>query len=161
MSILKQHTTGFPVFCVTAAGNNNEFLIGGGGGATKAGVKNSVILFRVDSMTLELLPVSEYLFSKQDDGCMSIASHPLKRVFIAGVNGPLMEKGENQNARFFYIQNSSIKFAPEKSVQSVTSIDPMHYQKVIRFSKDGKIFVAGTSDGRVLLCNVAFVLELA
>jgi hypothetical protein len=45
MSIsLKSHSTGFPIFCVTSAGNNNEVLVGGGGGATKAGVKNSVVI---------------------------------------------------------------------------------------------------------------------
>jgi hypothetical protein len=95
---------------------------------------------------------------------MSIAAHPSKRVFIAGVNAPVevIKSGENRNARFFFIQNSrysclnSIKFAPEKSVQSLVSIDPMHYQKVGRFSQDGKIFVAGTSDGHVLWFYVSF-----
>jgi hypothetical protein len=49
MSIaVKSHTTGFPVFCITSAGNNNDFLVGGGGGATKAGVKNAVVLIWAD-----------------------------------------------------------------------------------------------------------------
>jgi hypothetical protein len=55
----------------------------------------------------------------------------------------------------------SMKFAPDKSVRTLTNLDPIHYQKVGRFSKDGKIFVAGTSDGHVFLIDVAIVLELA
>jgi hypothetical protein len=107
----------------------------------------------VDPITLETKIVTEYLFSKQDDGCMSIASHPLKRAFIAGVNASedLVKMGDNRNARFFYIQNSNIKLYQERCVQTLNSLDPMHYQRVCRFSKDGKTFIAGTSDGHVLI----------
>ncbi|KAJ2992678.1 hypothetical protein HDV02_002904 [Globomyces sp. JEL0801] len=131
------HSIGFPVFSVVCAGNNNEFLVGGGGGGTKAGVKNSVMLFKVDPITLELSLSSEFKFSRDDDGCMSIAAHPLKRVFVCGVNGPAddIKKGVNQNARSFRIQNNNK--------------DPIDYQRVCRFSKDGKMFIAGTTDGHL------------
>jgi prolactin regulatory element-binding protein len=62
---------GFPVFCVGFL-PNGRLLVGGGGGATKAGVKNALVL--LDTLTGDTL--QEYLFSKQDDGCMSLAIHP-------------------------------------------------------------------------------------
>ncbi|KAI8897092.1 quinon protein alcohol dehydrogenase-like superfamily [Globomyces pollinis-pini] len=145
------HSIGFPVFSVVCAGNNNEFLVGGGGGGTKAGVKNSVMLFKVDPITLELSLSSEFKFSRDDDGCMSIAAHPLKRVFVCGVNGPAddIKKGVNQNARSFRIQNNNIIFTPELTVGTILSKDPIDYQRVCRFSKDGKMFIAGTTDGHL------------
>ena len=64
---------------------NNEFLVGGGGGATRAGVKNSVILFEI-TRDSSLKLKSEFVFGANDDACMNLAAHPVDKVFIAGVN---------------------------------------------------------------------------
>jgi hypothetical protein len=116
------------------------FYKGGGGGA-KAGVRNAVLLYKVDPYTLEISEVSEYRFAPSDDGCMSIAVHPTKSCFIAGVNSSeaKIRIGDNRNARFFYIQNKSIHYSEDHSVPTVNSQDPLHYQKVGKFSKDGKV----------------------
>lgn len=51
--------------------------------------------------------VAEHRFAKDDDGCMSLAAHPIKKAFFAGVNASadVVKMGDNMNARFFYIQN--------------------------------------------------------
>jgi prolactin regulatory element-binding protein len=64
------------VFSLQFTPSHNKFLIGGGGGSNKSGVKNAVVLYEIDFKNLGLDEVSEYNFSKQDDGCMSIAVHP-------------------------------------------------------------------------------------
>lgn len=73
---------------------------------------------------------------------MSIAAHPSKSCFIAGVNSSeaKIRIGDNRNARFFYIQNKTIQYSEDHSVPTVKSQDPLHYQKVGKFSKDGKVF---------------------
>ncbi|KAJ3257552.1 hypothetical protein HK103_004461 [Boothiomyces macroporosus] len=139
----QSHTVGFPVFTVTNAGNNSEFLVGGGGGGTKVNSK------------LELEIVSEHVFDKTDDGCMTVAAHPTKRAFIAGVNKSAEEikKGNNINARFFLLQNNSMVLYPDKSVATLSSTDPYHFQKCSRFTRDGKIFISGTSEGYLTMWN--------
>jgi prolactin regulatory element-binding protein len=76
-----------------------------------------------------------------DDGCMSLAAHPNKSSFVAGVNynAQVLRMGDNLNARFFYILHKSIYFSHEHSVQTLASADPDQYQRVARFSKDGKV----------------------
>lgn len=69
-------TLGFPVFCLGFS-PNGKLLLGGGGGATKAGVKNTCQLYTLDESTGSLSLVAEQEFSKADDGCMSLAVHPL------------------------------------------------------------------------------------
>ena len=68
---LQKHVLGWPIFTI-ASTPDNQVLIGGGGGATKAGVKNAVILCN----TPGLEEVAEHVFTKQDDGCMSLGVHP-------------------------------------------------------------------------------------
>jgi hypothetical protein len=64
-------------------------------------------LFKIDAFTLEMEEVAEHRFAKDDDGCMSLAAHPIKKAFFAGVNASadVVKMGDNMNARFFYIQN--------------------------------------------------------
>ncbi len=61
----------------------------------------------MDAFTLEMDEVAEHQFEKEDDGCMSLAAHPIKKSFFAGVNcsADIVKMGDNINARFFYIQN--------------------------------------------------------
>ena len=79
----KSQITGFPVFTVVCA-SDNEFLIGGGGGATKAGVKNTVML--IDIKDSEIKVKADYVFPAIDDACMNLAVHPIRKTLIAGVN---------------------------------------------------------------------------
>ncbi|KAJ3320204.1 hypothetical protein HDV06_005448 [Boothiomyces sp. JEL0866] len=131
----QSHTVGFPVFTVTNAGNNSEFLVGGGGGGTKV------------NSNLELEIVSEHVFEKTDDGCMTVAAHPTKRAFIAGVNKSADEIKSGNNI------NASMILYPEKSVATLSTSDPYHFQKCSRFTRDGKIFISGTSEGYLTLWN--------
>ena len=54
----------------------------------------------------------------------------------------------------FFIFGGSIHYNPEYSMQTLKSNNPDHYQRVCKFSKDGKIFAAGTSDGQVLVLKI-------
>ncbi len=74
------HTLGFPVFCLAFTPSRSRLLIGGGGGATKAGVKNALLYFDVNESQGGLEPLGELLFSKLEDGCMSVAVHPTVRL---------------------------------------------------------------------------------
>jgi hypothetical protein len=67
---------GFPVFCITFLPNQSTCVVGGGGGATKAGVKNTILLFQIDEQKGIIKQIAEHLFSKVDDGCMSVGIHP-------------------------------------------------------------------------------------
>ncbi|KAI8917521.1 WD40-repeat-containing domain protein [Powellomyces hirtus] len=147
----KQTTIGFPVFAVTFTPNKPRLLLGGGGGATRAGVKNAMIMYDLDPHTLELKPVAEQLFGKQDDGCMSIAIHPKDKIFVAGVNSPedQVAAGNNLNCRVFIFKNE--KFMAKQSYKTLDSKESIYYQKVARFSTDGKLLVTGTTDGKLSL----------
>lgn len=98
---------GFPVYSVRFLPNSSQILVGGGGGPTKTGVKNLVGLYEIDSNG-KLNELSEFLFSNQEDGCMSLCLHPKEKIFIAGVNSPQKEvdAGNNLNARIFLIVKS-------------------------------------------------------
>ncbi|KAJ3023010.1 hypothetical protein HKX48_004633 [Thoreauomyces humboldtii] len=147
----RQTTVGFPIFAVTFTPNKPQLMIGGGGGATRAGVKNAMIMYELDAQTLELQPIAEHRFGKQDDGCMSIAIHPREKYLVAGVNSPedLVKSGDNRNCRVFVYKGQ--QFIAGKSYKTLDSRDSMFYQKVGRFSPDGTLLVTGTTDGKLSL----------
>ncbi|KAI8819111.1 WD40-repeat-containing domain protein [Fimicolochytrium jonesii] len=145
----KKTTLGFPVFAVTWTPSRHRVTIGGGGGPTKAGVKNAMILYDVDPNTLDVKPVTEQLFGKKDDGCMSIAVHPKEKAFVAGVNSPeeQMKAGQNENCRVFFLRNEV--FTAKGAHKTLDSTDPFFHQKISRFTEDGKILVTGNTDGKL------------
>ena len=113
--MIKKKELNFPVFSLDYAGYANEFLVGGGiysmlikgGGQSKAGIKNSVILYQIVNLDANLM--SEFKFNASDDVPTCISSHPTKSCFIAAANcsKELIEKGENKNARFFNIKENT------------------------------------------------------
>jgi DUF917 family protein len=50
--------------------NSSQILGGGGGGPTKTGVKNLVGFYEIDANG-KLNEVSQFLFTNQEDGCIS------------------------------------------------------------------------------------------
>ncbi|KAI8905951.1 quinon protein alcohol dehydrogenase-like superfamily [Gorgonomyces haynaldii] len=140
-----QKSVGWPVFSLSFTPSQDTLLVGGGGGATKAGVKNALVLFKI--VDHQLHEQSEHLFSSDGDGCMSIALHPKDKCLVAGVNGSTqeIEQGTNLNCKSFVITNKKLRHVT--SFQSFDSVDPAVYQKIARFSNDGKLLVTGASDG--------------
>lgn len=113
----KTLSLGFPVFCLAFSPHKPRLIVGGGGGATKAGVKNTVLLFLLDEHAEKSIRLAEQEFSKLDDGCMSVAVHPIvcflinfqDKILAVGVNSPesVIKAGANCNCRIFSWQNDA------------------------------------------------------
>lgn len=118
MAKRRRANVGWPVFSVCFTPNEDLVLVGGGGGATKAGVKNTINLFKITN--LELSSVSEHLFSPREDGCMSLCVHSRDKVILAGVNSSEDEikLGNNQNLRILTIENNAYLMPNPVSVQN-------------------------------------------
>ncbi|RKO84564.1 hypothetical protein BDK51DRAFT_30477, partial [Blyttiomyces helicus] len=142
------HKLGFPVFAVAFAPGNPVVLVGGGGGPNNSGVKNSLIAYTVNETTLELIPLAEHQFSKQEDACMSLAVHPKEKTFVAGVNCSAedVKTGENLNCRVLYM--AAEKFSQNRAYKTIGGgQESTDYQKTARFSPDGKFLLTGATDG--------------
>ena len=95
----------FPIFSLASC--DSIIVVGGGGGSSKAGVQNKIMIFTLDSDDLILL--NEYILQADEDGCMSLALHPLKKCLMAGVNERLevVKSGVGRSCRFFIIHQDS------------------------------------------------------
>jgi prolactin regulatory element-binding protein len=145
---------GFPVFSLACCSNGkSRVCVGGGGGATKAGVKNTFVLFQLDEDQGTLKLIAEKEFSKSDDGCMSLALHPHSKIIAAGVNCPeaIMKEGKNLNCRIYTLKSNQLH--SYKMIKTVNSLDPFHHQKVIQFSPDGQWMLTGTTEGICCIWN--------
>lgn len=69
-----QHVTGFPVYTISRTNVEDEFLVGGGGGASRAGIRNTVVLCQFPG--LKFKEIADFNFQKDDDCCTSLAVHP-------------------------------------------------------------------------------------
>ncbi|KAJ1340959.1 hypothetical protein BSLG_004432 [Batrachochytrium salamandrivorans] len=134
----RSHTVAFPAFSV-ALPSPTKLLIGGGGGATKAGIKNAVIMAEIQEHDLGLKHLFEHRFEKDDDGCMNIAVHPKEKAFVAAVNSPerTILSGNNRNCRAFRLSKTGMKTG--RSIKTTDSLDGFNHQKSARFSPNGKL----------------------
>ncbi|KAH9262006.1 hypothetical protein BASA82_000923 [Batrachochytrium salamandrivorans] len=116
----RSHTVAFPAFSVAFTPSPTKLLIGGGGGATKAGIKNAVIMAEIQEHDLGLKHLFEHRFEKDDDGCMNIAVHPKEKAFVAAVNSPerTILSGNNRNCRAFRLSKTGMK--PEEASKRLT-----------------------------------------
>ncbi|KAJ3327742.1 hypothetical protein HDU76_011222 [Blyttiomyces sp. JEL0837] len=142
----KSHTMGFPVFAIAFAPKKPRLVVGGGGGASKSGVKNSVIVYELNESTLDINMMASYYMSPIDDSCQSIAVHPKEKTIVIGANSSeeLIEKKMNANCRIFTLKEN--KLLLQTAFKTVEGTD-LTYQRVVRFSLDGKMLVTGCTDG--------------
>ncbi|KAI9088720.1 quinon protein alcohol dehydrogenase-like superfamily [Phlyctochytrium arcticum] len=147
----KTFSVGFPVYSVAFTPKKPRVVVGGGGGATKAGVKNAMMLYDINPLTLELTPVAEHKFGTDEDGCMSVAVHPKEKVFVAGVNSPLetVKAGNNKNCRIFHFKSEQPRFVERAAHKTLDSKDSFFHQKVAKFDPTGTILITGTTDGKL------------
>ncbi|KAH6567576.1 hypothetical protein BASA50_001926 [Batrachochytrium salamandrivorans] len=145
----RSHTVAFPAFSVAFTPSPTKLLIGGGGGATKAGIKNAVIMAEIQEHDLGLKHLFEHRFEKDDDGCMNIAVHPKEKAFVAAVNSPerTILSGNNRNCRAFRLSKTGMKTG--RSIKTTDSLDGFNHQKSARFSPNGKLLCTGTTDGKL------------
>ncbi|EIM88128.1 WD40 repeat-like protein [Stereum hirsutum FP-91666 SS1] len=135
----------FPVYSAAFL-SPYELVLGGGGGTTKSGIKNKLRLYAMDE-TLNLKLVDETELGSGEDAPMSMAAHPEERKVVCGVNSAVdkVQKGENQNCRFYNIERMRLKFDTMRGTLSMK--DEEDYQRVTAFSPDGRyLAVAGTQE---------------
>ncbi|KAG9285335.1 hypothetical protein G9A89_010810 [Geosiphon pyriformis] len=139
---------GFPVYC---AGFNasGELLIGGGGGAGRTGVKNKLVLYKVEFSKSNLIQLSEIELSSDEDTPVGMGFHPEYNIVVCGINSKKekIQAGENENCRLFKYSNKKINLV--KKLKTLSSTNPNDYQKVSVFSKDGRFLATGGTDSKL------------
>ncbi|RUS32573.1 quinon protein alcohol dehydrogenase-like superfamily [Jimgerdemannia flammicorona] len=137
-----------PVFCL-AFTPDNKLVVGGGGGPGRSGVNNKLVLYNIDAPKETAAEYASRLLSNEEDAPMCLSVHPEELIFACGINSQekAIQAGDNKNLRMFKYGDNLIE--PVKSVQTIESRQPIDYQKVARFSRDGKYLVTGTTDGRL------------
>ncbi|KAJ3111143.1 hypothetical protein HK100_002793, partial [Physocladia obscura] len=141
---------GFPVFAVAFAPKKPRLFVGGGGGASRSGVKNTLAAFDVNEFSLTLDLVTKYEFGSDEDSIQSIGVHPKEKTIVAGVNMPEEEikQGNNKNCRIFTLKDDSLLFQTQ-----FTTVEGDSFQRVSKFSPDGKYLVTAGTDGKLSLWN--------
>ncbi|RKO98482.1 hypothetical protein CXG81DRAFT_28691 [Caulochytrium protostelioides] len=146
MAIVCKSQIGYPVYTLSFTPKKHKLLVGGGGGSGRSGVDNAITLYQVTT-DLSLEVISRHVFSKEEDGVMSLAVNPKEKTLVAGVNQPeaLVKAGRNLNCRSFILDGGNL--VALEPFQTVQSTDPIHCQKVARFSPSGQYLATGTTDG--------------
>ncbi|KAI9327972.1 quinon protein alcohol dehydrogenase-like superfamily [Obelidium mucronatum] len=143
-------TIGFPVFALAFAPKKAKVFVGGGGGASRSGVKNTVAMYTVNEHSLTLEQVAKHEFGSDEDSVQSIAIHPKEKTIVVGANNSLdqINQGINNNCRIFTLKDDSLLF--QAAISTVDGLKDS-FQKVARFSPDGKYLLTGGTDGKLSL----------
>ncbi|KAF9408811.1 hypothetical protein BGZ94_002183 [Podila epigama] len=144
------YKAGIPLFCAGFT-NDDNLILAGGGGAGHSGVKNKITIYKVDTTSKTLTQLVEKVLNSVEDAPMSMSVHPTESSAAFGINSAQnkIEAGENENCRIFQYSNELIESVHNKG--TLASKDPLHYQRVTRFSKDGTILATGGTDGVIAL----------
>ncbi|KAG1308542.1 hypothetical protein G6F64_005962 [Rhizopus arrhizus] len=127
---------------------DNQLVLGGGGGAGRSGVKNKLCCYKIDTRRKDLEEDASFEFSFDEDAPMCVDVHPKEPFVVVGVNSTAEEikQGANKNCRSFRIFEDKLQL--EEAVKTLDSKQVEDYQRVVRFSYDGSLIAAGTTDGK-------------
>ncbi|KAI9208121.1 quinon protein alcohol dehydrogenase-like superfamily [Polychytrium aggregatum] len=147
----KSHVVGFPVYSLSFTPSSFRVVLGGGGGSGRNGVKNAVLVYQIDPVTLDVKPLTDHQLEKGEDACMSLAVHPKDKVIVAAANCTEDEiaGGLNKNCRIFCLKDNNTSIQQAKAFDSIGETSPDTYQKVTRFSADGKLLASGLTNGKL------------
>ncbi|KAK9766293.1 hypothetical protein K7432_004724 [Basidiobolus ranarum] len=141
---------GFPVYAVSFS-LDDKLIIAGGGGAGRSGVKNKISMYDVDLKDKKFKLSQEITLDKDEDAPMCLSVHPQKKALVCGINSSeeKIKAGENENCRIFSYEDD--KITPKATAQTMSSESSEHYQKVARFSPEGKEIISCTTNGEITL----------
>ncbi|KAI8376356.1 quinon protein alcohol dehydrogenase-like superfamily [Radiomyces spectabilis] len=141
-------SVGIPVFGLGFT-QKNQLVVAGGGGAGRSGIKNKVSSYRIDVRRKDLEEEASLELSPDEDAPMCLDVHPTDHVVVAGVNQSKdhMERGDNQNCRALSVSETNIDC--QQTIKSMASTNADDYQKVVRFSHDGKLVATGATNGEI------------
>ncbi|CAH3108806.1 unnamed protein product [Porites lobata] len=161
-------TTNFPLYAVNVL-DREHFLIAGGGGAAKTGVPNALNIYKLGTDGKELKASLVHNFEAGRRAIMNCAIHPTANVLAAGMDNKCqllevdvkeeevqVEKLEGRKAKV--MTKKKIKKFKVNELQSKVTVsaedgdekdEDLGFQKVVRFTADGKHVVTGGSDGHV------------
>ncbi|KAF9113531.1 hypothetical protein BGX27_001341 [Mortierella sp. AM989] len=146
------HTVGIPIFCAQFTHDDN-LILAGGGGAGRSGVQNKIIIYKINRASKTLETLVEKQLDREEDAPMSLCVHPKEPALVCGINSAIkkIELGGNENCRVFQYSDTEVKHV--KSQGTLASKNPDDYQRVVRFSKNGKLLATGGTDGVVAVLN--------
>ncbi|KXJ12602.1 prolactin regulatory element-binding protein [Exaiptasia diaphana] len=167
MSFTTLDTTNFPLYAVDVL-DGNYFLIAGGGGSARTGVPNCLCIYKLGRDNKNVKASMVYKFDAGQRAIMNCAVHPTSNVLAVGMDNKcqileVISKEEVQNITQPQGKNKEkiikkkVQTFEIKERQSATTVDDSNvkdeddlgFQKVVKFTADGKHIVTGGSDGHV------------
>jgi len=155
MSTIKLDKTAFPLYAIVPL-NSELFVAAGGGGAAKTGIKNAIIVYKLEKVENTFKAVSICTLDTGLRSVMNMALSPSREVIAAGMD----HLCQFFSCRFEDVKKGSKekKFALKELKNVATVAEPSNeedddeeaaYQKCVAFTPDGRHVVTGGTDGKI------------
>ncbi|KXS19734.1 WD40 repeat-like protein [Gonapodya prolifera JEL478] len=133
----------------------NRLFIGGGGGSAKTGVRNEILLCKLDLATLETEDIFETVLPSDEDAVMCLGVHPKEKLIVAGINKSEVKIKERQNNSlrlFKVVGNDKVEPLQEHEAMAQDSaVDPSQapYLRITEWSPDGVYLLTAGTNGEL------------
>ncbi|EDO50066.1 predicted protein [Nematostella vectensis] len=159
-------TTNFPLYAVNVL-DKDHILVAGGGGAAKTGVPNAMNIYKLGRENNSLKAILVHKFDAGRRAIMNCALHPTEKVMAVGMDNKcqIIEYSSKEEVKTITEQQGKNKEKTikrkmrtfellEKQSQVTVELDEKDeddcgFQKVVKFTSDGKFIITGGSDGHV------------